>query len=106
MASQKVKSTEEGAVGGEADTDPDRHPMAWMRDHQCCYDDEIISFWPLLHPLTDGGGTATWCLACRLLSTWQWSSATHPTSCLLPQPPWRLGDGCPWTRREARKIYG
>ena len=31
MASQKVESAEEGAVGGEADVDPDRHPMAWMR---------------------------------------------------------------------------
>ena len=80
-ASQKVESTEEGAVGGEADVDPDRHPMAWMCDHQCCYDDEMISFWPLLHPLTDGGGTMTWRLVCCLLSMWQWSSITHPTSC-------------------------
>ena len=80
-ASQKVESTEEGAVGGEGDADPDRHPMAWMCDHQCCYDDEMVSFWPLLCPLTDGGGTVTRHLACRLLSMWQWSSITHPTSC-------------------------
>ena len=81
MASQKVESAEEGAVGGEGDTDPDRHPMAWMRDNQCCYDDKMISFWPLLRPLTDGGGTMTQHLAHCLLSTWQWSSITHPTSC-------------------------
>ena len=80
MASQKVESAEEGAVGGEVDVDPGRHPMAWMCNHQRCYDDEMISFWPLLCPLTDGGGTTTWCLVCRLLSTWQWSSITHPTS--------------------------
>ena len=41
----------------------------------------MISFWPLLRPLTDGGGTATRHLAHRLLSTWQWSSATHTVSC-------------------------
>ena len=55
--------------------------MAWMCNHQHCYGDEIIIFWPLLHPLTDGGGTMTRCLACHLLSTWEWSSTMHPTSC-------------------------
>ena len=80
-ASQKVKSAKEGAVGGEGDTDLDRHLMAWMCNCQRCYDDEMISFWPLLRPLMDGGGTATRHLARRLLSTWQWSSTTHSTSC-------------------------
>ena len=55
--------------------------MAWMCDRQRCYDDEMISFWPLLHPLTDRGGTMTRRLARCLLSTWQWASTTHPTSC-------------------------
>ena len=41
----------------------------------------MISFWPLLRPLTDGGVTATRHLAHRLLSTWQWSAATHTASC-------------------------
>ena len=41
----------------------------------------MINFWPLLHPLTNGGGTVTQHLACCLLSMWQWSSITHPTSC-------------------------
>ena len=76
----KVKTAEEGAVGGETDVDPNTHPMMWMRDRQNSYSDEMISFWPLLHPLTDGGGMATRHLACRLLSTWQWSSATHTAS--------------------------
>ena len=80
MASQKVENTEEGAVGGEADADPDRHPMAWMRNCQRCYDDEMISFWLLICPLMDGGGTMTWHLVRRLLSMWQWSSITHPMS--------------------------
>ena len=80
-ASQKVENTEEGAVGGELCIDPDRHLMAWMRNRQCCYDDEMINFWPLLHPLMDGRGTMTWHLACCLLSMWHWSSITHPTSC-------------------------
>ena len=58
-ASPKSEEVEEEAVGGdaEADADPDMHPMVWMRDHQHCYDEEMISFWPLLHPLTDGGRT-------------------------------------------------
>ena len=83
MASLKREGMEEGAVGGDVglDTDPDTHPMAWMRNRQMCYDDEMINFWPLLHPLMDGGGTAMRHLTCHLLSTWEWSSAMHPTSC-------------------------
>ena len=62
-ASPKSEEAEEGAVGGDAevDADPDMHPMAWMRDRQRCYNEEMISFWPLLHPLMDGGRTATPC---------------------------------------------
>ena len=54
MASQKVENTEEGAVGGEPCVDLDRHPMAWMRNRHCCYDDETINFWLLLCLLMDG----------------------------------------------------
>ena len=81
---RKREGAEEGAVGGDAEVnaDPDIHPMEWMRNRQHCYNDnEMINFWLLLCPLTDGGGTTTWCLACRLLLTWEWSSAMHPTSC-------------------------
>ena len=81
MTPSKVDTAEEGAVGGETEVDPNTHPRAWMHDRQNSYSDEMIHFWPLLHPLTDGGGTATRHLAHCLLSTWQWSSATHATSC-------------------------
>ena len=81
MTPHKVDTAEEGAVGGETDVDPNTHLMTWMRDRQNSYSDEMISFWPLLCPLTDGGGTATRCLAHHLLSTWQWSSTTHTASC-------------------------
>ena len=77
----KVNTAEEGAVGGEMEEDPNTHPMAWMRDCQNSYSDEMIHFWPLLRPLTDGGGTNTRHLAHHLLSTWQWSAATHAASC-------------------------
>ena len=77
----KVDTAEEGAVRGEMEEDPNTHPMAWMRDHQNSYSDEMIHFWPLLRPLTDGGGTNTRYLARHLLSTWQWSAATHAASC-------------------------
>ena len=81
MASQKGEDAKEGTVGGEPCVDPDRHLMTWMHNRQCCHDDEMINFWPLLHPLTDGKGTTTWHLAHHLLSMWHWSSVTHPTSC-------------------------
>ena len=101
--SQKVESAEEGAVEGEAGADPNRHPMAWMCDRQCCYDDEMISFWPLLRPLTDGGGTATRCLVRRLLSTWQWSSTTHPTSCPPTPTNMEIGRRLPLDREGSKE---
>ena len=58
-ASPKAEDTEEGAVGSELCVDPDKYPLAWMRDHQHWYDDELIEFWPLLCPLTDGKGATT-----------------------------------------------
>ena len=78
---RKVDMTVEGAVGGQTEEDPNAHPMAWMHDRQNSYSDEMIHFWPLLRPLTDGGETNTRCLARHLLSTWQWSAATHTASC-------------------------
>ena len=93
-------------MGGEADADPNRHLMAWMRDRQKCYDDEMISFWPLLRPLTDGGGTATRRLARRLLSTWQWSSTTHPASCPPAPTNMEIGRWLPLDREGKRKICG
>ena len=84
-AGPNIEDAGEGAVGGDLHADPDKYPMSWMRDHQRWHDDEMIEFWPLLCPLTDGKGTTTRQLARRLLLTWHWSSATHPTSCPLPQ---------------------
>ena len=77
----KVDTVEEGAVRGEMEEDPSAHPMAWMRDRQNSYGDEMIHFWPLLCPLTDGRRMNTRCLAHCLLSTWQWSAATYAESC-------------------------
>ena len=81
MTPHKIDTAEEGAVGGEIDVDPNTHLMMWMRDSQNSYSDEMISFWSLLCPLTDGGGMATRRLAHHLLSTCQWSSTTHTVSC-------------------------
>ena len=106
ITSTKAEDAEEGAVGGERCADPDKHPIAWMRDCQCWYDDEMIEFWSLLCPLMDGKGTTTRQLACHLLSMWHWSSTTHPTSCPPPQPTWKLGDGCHWTEREVGRTCG
>ena len=45
MSPRKVAMTVEGAVGGQAEEDPNTHPMAWMRDRQNSYSDEMIHFW-------------------------------------------------------------
>ena len=103
-ASPKVEEAEEGAVVGELCLDPDKHPMAWMRDHQCWYDEEMINFWPLLHPLTDGKGTMTQCLACHLLSMCHWSSVTHPTSCPPAPTNMEIGRWLPLNREGSRKY--
>ena len=88
----KVDMTVEGAVGGQAEEDPNTHLMAWMRDRQNSYSDEEIHFWPLLRPLTDGGGTNTRHLARHLLCTWQWSAAIHTAAC--PPAPCNMEIGC------------
>ena len=93
-------------MGGETDVDPNTHPMTWMYDRQNSYSDEMISFWPLLHPLMDGGGTATRCLARHLLSTWQWSTATHTASCPPTSSNMEIGRWLPWIKKGKRKIYG
>ena len=40
----KVDTAEEGAVGEEMEEDHNTHPMAWMRDCQNSYSDEMIHF--------------------------------------------------------------
>ena len=96
---RKVDPTLEGAVGGQIEEDPNTHPMAWMRDRQNSYSDEEIHFWPLLRPLTDGGGTNTRCLAQRLLSTWQWSAAIETTACPPAPSNMEIGRWLPLDRR-------
>ena len=102
-ASPKVEDTEEGAVGGEPCVDPDKYPLAWMRDHQHWYDDELIDFWPLLHLLMNGKGATTRQLACHLLSTWHWSSTTHPMSCPPTPTNMEIRQWLPLDREGSRK---
>ena len=42
---RKVAMTVEGAVGGQAEEDPNTHPMVWMRDRQNSYSDKMIHVW-------------------------------------------------------------
>ena len=105
-ASQKAENAEEGAVGGEPCVDPDRHPMTCMRNRQCCYDDETINFWPLLHPLTDGRGTMAQHLTHHLLSMWHSSSVRHPMSCPPAPTNMEIRRWLTWTGREVAKICG
>ena len=96
---RKEDQTLEGAVGGQIEEDPNTHPMAWMRDRQNSYSDEEIHFWPLLRPLTDGGGTNTRRLAWRLLSTWQWSAAIETAACPPAPSNMEIGHWLPLDRR-------
>ena len=41
-ASPKTEDAQEGAVGGDQHTDPDKYPMSWMRNCQRWYDDKMI----------------------------------------------------------------
>ena len=102
MASQKAENAEEGA-GGELCIDPDKHPMAWMCNHQRCYDDKMINFWPLLRPLMDGRGTMTWHLAHHLLSMWHWSSVTHLTPCPPAPNNMEIGQWLPLDQEGSRE---
>ena len=105
-ASPKVEDAEEGAVGGELCVDQDKYPMAWMRDHQHWYDEEMINFWPLLHLLTDGKGTMTRHLAPTFYQCGTGPLSPTPHPALPPQPIWKSGDGCHWTEREVGKTCG
>ena len=96
---RKEDQTLEGAVGGQIEEDPNTHPMAWMRDRQNSYSDGEIHFWPLLRPLTDGGGTNTRRLARRLLSTWQWSAAIETEACPPAPSNMEIGRWLPLDRR-------
>ena len=83
--------------------DPNTHLMAWMRDRENSYSDEMIHFWPLLCPLTDGRETATRRLAHHLLSTWQWSSTTHAASCPPAPSNMEIGQWLPPDREEKKE---
>ena len=96
---RKEDQTLEGAVGGQIEEDPNTHPMAWMRDRQNSYSDGEIHFWPLLRPLTDGGGMNTRHLARRLLSTWQWSAAIETETCPPAPSNMEIGRWLPLDRR-------
>ena len=99
MSPHKVDPTVEGAVGGQIEEDPNTHPMAWMQDRQNSYSDEEIHFWPLLHPLMDGGGMNTRCLARCLLSTWQWSATIETAACPPAPSNMEIGHWLPLDRQ-------
>ena len=81
------------ATGGQkSDLHLERDALKWMKEQQCSYTDEQLSFWTLLHPLTDGSETSSWHLACWLLSVWHWSSVLNPPVC--PPAPSQLNIGC------------
>ena len=85
----------------DEDLDPDRYPMAWMRNHQQTYDDEMINFWPLLHPLTNGErnrNTASYRTACYQHGNGHPSHTPHP---VLPhEQTWKMGQWLPLDREE------
>ena len=85
MTPPKVDTAEEGAVGGETDVDPNTHPMAWMCDRQNSYSNEMISFWPLLHPTHEWRRNG-YQASCALFAVYL-AMVLHCTYCILPSHP-------------------
>ena len=85
----KVDTAEEGAVGGEMEEDQNTHPMACMRNCQNSYSDEMISFWPLLRPLTGGKGRPQGVLHIICCPLGNGLLPHTPCPALLPQTTWR-----------------
>ena len=88
--SQKVKSAEEGAVGGEADADPNRHPMAWMCDCQCCYEEWNDQLLAVTSP-THGWRRNHYPAPCTSLAI-NLAMVLHHTPRILPSHPNQHGD--------------
>ena len=58
----------------------------WLRSFETqCEEDEPI-WWPLIHPLTEGGDAAALALAWWLMAAWRWA-ITISTSPICPPPP-------------------
>ena len=49
--------------------------MRWLQNCETSLDDEEISWWPLVSPLTDGSDATTKDLARQLMAAWEWEWA-------------------------------
>ena len=58
----------------------------WLQACEESLDEEEISWWPLLLPLTDGSDAATRELAKWLLTMWRWVKKVFDTPICLPAP--------------------
>ena len=58
----------------------------WLQACEESLDEEEISWWPLLLPLTDGSDMATRELAKQLLATWRWVKKVSNTPTCPPAP--------------------
>ena len=78
MGMHHKSAKQDRATGGQSDLDLEREMLKWMKEHQCSYTEEQLSFWTLLHPLMDGGETSSWhlvllnCCWCGIGHQWHW----------------------------------
>ena len=58
--------------------------MRWLQDCEVGLDDEELSWWPLVSPLTDGSDDATKELTWWLMAAWKWVGAVLESPICLP----------------------
>ena len=58
----------------------------WLQNCEINLDDEEISWWPLVSPLTDGSDATTKDLPRRLMAAWKWAGAASESPICLPVP--------------------
>ena len=58
----------------------------WLQDCEAGLDNEELSWWPLVNPLTDGNDTATKRLYQQLTAAWKWVGAVSESPICSPAP--------------------
>ena len=85
----------------------------WLRSfEEQCEEDEPM-WWPVIHPLTDGGDAAKLALVCQLMAAWRWAITISTSPICLPAPTvMNIGQfldedttGCRWSTQQWLEAY-
>ena len=66
--------------------DPMWQTMRWLQNCETSLDDEEISWWLLVSPLTNGSDATTKDLTRQLMAAWKWVGAVSESPICLPSP--------------------